>query len=609
MITFYDEFILGFYFVFIIAIGLIFRRQSKNTSDYFRAGGAMPWWITGTSAWIAGFSAWTFTGAAGKVYETGTLVLCLYYGNVVGLALIYLFTCTRFRRMRVVTWMEAVKERYGPGTAQLYTWLKVPLTLILSGVGMNAIGVFMSAVFHVNIVPVLIVLGIVVTLVSMVGGAWAVLASDFVQMFLVMTITIVAAVLTLRLPQVGGLTGLLHKVPASDFHWAQLERPDVLVLWAITLVWSGLLAGNNMEGATMYLMAKSDKDAKRMVLIPLIGSLIGPLIWFIPSMAASFLHPNLAAEFPLAKSPHETAFVAVCLQVLPQGLIGLLLCAMLGATLTSMDAGLNKGAGVFVRSFYLPVLDPNCTEKRLLVVSKLCTLLFGLIIVSVAVVVSRYRTMGLFDLSNQLAASLGTPLALPLLWGLFYKKTPAWSAWSTVLVGFLMAWYANHFLTAAQVQGLIGGHAALSPREQTDTMLVATTALVVFVGSAWYFFTSLFYDRSPASHKERVERFFLNLRTPVDAHGEGQQDYDHTIYRLIGGLCLVYGVFILALTAIPNSATGRLCFVFCGGAVLIAGAVLTVLSRKTRRPVPDFIEEVTTGEPLEDETKSVSSSV
>src|ERR1700710_1549573 len=132
-ITFYDEFILGFYFLFVIAIGLLFRRQSKSTSDYFRAGGAMPWWITGTSAWIASFSAWTFVGAAGKVYETGTLVLCTFYPMVLSLIVVYFFTCIRFRRMRVVTWMEAVRARYGPGTEQFYTWIKVPLVLLMSG--------------------------------------------------------------------------------------------------------------------------------------------------------------------------------------------------------------------------------------------------------------------------------------------------------------------------------------------------------------------------------------------------------------------------------------------------------------------------------------------
>src|SRR3954453_20248368 len=109
MITTCDKFIIAFYFVFMLVIAAAFRRLSKNTSDYFRCGGAMPWWITGTSAWIAGFSAWTFVGAAAKVYETGTLVLWVFYPTAVFLGLVYAITCVRFRRMRVVTWMEAVR--------------------------------------------------------------------------------------------------------------------------------------------------------------------------------------------------------------------------------------------------------------------------------------------------------------------------------------------------------------------------------------------------------------------------------------------------------------------------------------------------------------------
>ena len=189
MITRYDYFIIGCYLLFILGIGFVFRRQSRNTSDYFRAGGVMPWWITGTSAWIAAFSAWTFTGAAKKIYETGTLVLVLYYASALALAVVYLFTCRRFRRMRVVTWMEAVQLRFGTTSEQIYTWVKVPLLLFLSGISLNAIGVFISSVFHMEMNTTLIILGIVVTVVAFAGGAWAVLASDFVQMFMVVTIT------------------------------------------------------------------------------------------------------------------------------------------------------------------------------------------------------------------------------------------------------------------------------------------------------------------------------------------------------------------------------------------------------------------------------------
>lgn len=579
MVTGFDEFIIVAYLLFILGVGLAFRRMSKDTSDYFRCGGAMPWWITGTSAWIAGFSAWTFTAAAGRIYETGILVLGLYYANIAGLVLILCWSSVRFRRMRVVTWMEAVRHRFGPGTEQFYTWLRLPITVVLSGVGLNAIGVFMSAVFQVDMTVLLVVLGTLVTLVAFAGGAWAVLASDFVQMFLVVTITIIAAVLALAQPSVGGISGLIERVPASHWDLTQLVRPEMLTLWLLALLWHGTVNSNTIEGSQMYLMAKSDRDARRMVLIPLIGSLIGPLIWLIPSLVASFTHPDLAKEFPTLSQPHEAAFIAVCGDVMPKGIMGLLICAILGATLTSMDAGLNKNVGVFIRSFYHPVLRPKADEKHLLRAGKLATLVFGIAIIIIAVLVSKYRTIGLFDLTNQLAANLGAPLAVPLFWGLLWRRTPAWSAWSTVVIGLVVGVGAPRILSAEHVQ-LWFGCAQLNARETTDLAYIATTGSIAILGSIWFFATSLFWASSPAAHRERVEALFRNLDTPIDGVKEGIADYDGVLYKMFGWMCLVFGVFICLLMLLPNTGTGLLCFAFCGGSMAGIGLILLWLNRR-----------------------------
>lgn len=585
MITRYDYIIIGFYLVFMLAIGVVFRRMSKDTSDYFRAGGAMPWWITGASAWIFSFSAWTFTGAAGKVYETGPLVLVVFYSTVVALSFAMTFTCLRFRRMRVITWMEAVRLRYGPFNEQFYTWIKLPLLLLFAGVGLNAIGVFMSAVFDVPMSTMLVILGTVVTLVAFAGGSWAVLASDFVQAFLIVTITFCTALMVLARPEIGGLHGLISKVPASEFHWSELARPDILILWVLGNLWLKFSDENNMERATMYLMTRSDRDARRMVLIPLIGTIIGPLMWFIPPMAATILHPNLAAEYPMLKQPHEAAFLSVAMDVMPKGLLGLLLSAMLGATVTSMDSGLNKNVGIAIRSLYKPVFVPHASEKHLLVAGKICTLIFGVIIILLALFINSIRQTNLFDFVNQLAANLLMPLALPLIFGLFYRRTPDWSAWSTALVAGFASWLLDKYITPDLFQHWMGWQKPLTADEGTYLKLAVTTlGGTVLVGSAWYFFTSLFYQAAPAAERERVNQFFKNLQTPVDKHGvEGVQ---MAIYKLLGSLCMVYGGFILLLMAIPNRFNGRLAFLFCGGVMFGVGWLLFSIGRRKSATLP-----------------------
>jgi Na+/proline symporter len=386
-------------------------------------------------------------------------------------------------------------------------------------------------------------------------------------------------------PEIGGLGGLVEKVPTTHFDWTEAVRPEFIILWIAGNLWLKFSDENNMERSTMYLMTRSDRDARLMVLIPLIGTMIGPLIWFIPSMAATIMHPDLAGEFPLLKQPHEAAFVAVSLDVMPQGLIGLLISAMLGATVTSMDAGLNKNVGICIRSLYKPVFQPGASEKHLLIAGKVCTLVFGVVIIVLAVLVNRFRDTNLFDFVNQLAANLLMPLALPLIYGLFYKRTPGWSAWSTALIAGAASWWLSEHFTPQMFQHWMGWTTPLTHDEGTYLRLAVTTlGGTVLVGSAWYFFTSLFYQASPAVHRDRVDAFFRNLHTPIKEQGTaGQQS---TVYKLLGALCLAYGGFILLLMLIPNNLTGRLCFLFCGGAIFGVGALIYRAGRVPPPVVP-----------------------
>jgi len=217
---------------------------------------------------------------------------------------------------------------------------------------------------------------------------------------------------------------------------------------------------------------------------------------------------------------------------------------------TNMDAGLNKNVGIAIRSFYKPLLRPTASEAHLVIAGKICTLCFGAVIVGLALLVNRFRETNLFDFLNQLSANLVMPLALPLIYGMFFKRTPGWSGWSTALVAGVASLVLGHYFSPALVQEWMGWTLPFNESEATYLRLgVTTLGGTVLAGSVWYFFTSLFYEGSSVEHREEVEKFFLNLRTPVEKTGvEGVQS---TLYKLLGGLCLVYGGFILLLILIP----------------------------------------------------------
>jgi len=612
MISRFDYISIVFYFVFVITVGIVFSRRNKNTSDYFRGGGIMPWWMAGVSAWMASFSAWTFTGAAGEIYQNGPSVLLLYWASIATYVIMLVFTCYRFRRMRAVTPMEAIRARYGAATQQFVTWIRLPFLMFFGGVALNSVGVFMSGAFGVDLPVVIVILGSMVTFVSLVGGAFGVAASDFVQMFLVVTVTLVISAFALYQPAVGGFSGLLEKVPASYYHWGEFARPEFIVLWFLALTFNNIFSQNTMEMSAKYLMARSDAHARKMVLFPLIGTTVGPLLWLLPPMVASVTHPGgLGNVLPTLSHPDEGAFLVTAHDVLPAGMLGLLVAGIFGATLSSLDASVNQGVGILVRNFYLPIINPKCPEKQLLILSKCCTAAFGLFIINIGLIVSQQRSAGLFDFLNQFGVSLYLPLAVPMCLGLFYKRTPPWSGWSTVLVGLVTSfsimlfvktqsvldpastkvavhiqiWIESHLhVVLPTIAGLVGwipGLAApLKSKETAQAVLIATAFGVIIVSVAWYYFTSLFYEKSPAQYRAAVEGFFAQLKKPIEDLTVEQVKENTKVVGAIGVLCMIFGVFVLLMMLIPNEGMKRLAFLFSGGCILGVGWLLRKVANR-----------------------------
>jgi solute:Na+ symporter, SSS family len=330
-------------------------------------------------------------------------------------------------------------------------------------------------------------------------------------------------------------------------------------------------------------MLSSDRDARRMLLIPFLGALLGPVIWFIPSMSAAITHTDLTSLYPNLPYPNEAAFLATSQAVLPQGMMGLLICGIFAATLTTMDASLNQSAGIFVRNFYLPVMNRTASEKRLLVMSKIATGVMGLLTLGVALYVAWLRKTGqaggLFDLITQTGISIMFPMAVPLFLGFFYKRTPGWSTWSTALIGLAVSWLVKFRIKPEVLDGIPFLQGPHKPEEVTSFYIFATVFSVTAVCTLWFFFTSLFYNRTSQEFRNEVDAFFERLRTPSGGIAGEKIVENRPLLRTIGRLSMLYGAFILLFSLIPNDLRGRLCFVAGGGSILAIGFWLSHIYR------------------------------
>jgi Na+/proline symporter len=287
-------------------------------------------------------------------------------------------------------------------------------------------------------------------------------------------------------------------------------------------------------------------------------------------------------EQNLMNNPGEASYIAVCLAVLPQGLIGLMIAAMFSATIASMDVALNKNAGFFVKNFYQPVLRRHATDRELVVAGEISTVVFGAIVIALAMSVVMGSKISLFDAFLYLNAYLGLPLAIPMFLGMLIKQVPRWAGWGTTLFGVFVTVLLYDFLPTdlarawfAPWLGETAYHYAITNRF-VMTNMVGVPLIMLFFWS-----TRLLYREPPGSDYERNSaEFFRRMETPVDFEKEVGGDNSAAQAGLLGRIAYLYGAFIVALVLIPNPIGDRLGIFACA---LIPLAVGLGLRRYARR--------------------------
>ncbi|MFC1234016.1 transporter [Vibrio sp. F74] len=568
--------IVGIYFLFLIAIGWMFRTFTSTTSDYFRGGGNMLWWMVGATAFMTQFSAWTFTGAAGKAYNDGFAVAVIFLANAFGYLMNYLYFAPKFRQLRVVTVIEAIRMRFGKVNEQVFTWSSMPNSVVSAGVWLNALAIIASGIFGFDMETTIIATGAVVLVMSVTGGSWAVIASDFMQMVIIMSVTVTCAVVAIV--QGGGVGEIVSNFPidegASFVSGNNLNYVGIFGIWAVFIFLKQFSITNNMLNSYRYLAAKDSKNAKKAALLACVLMTLGPMIWFMPSWFIAGQGVDLAAIYPEQGSKAaDFAYLYFVEEYMPAGMVGLLIAAMFAATMSSMDSGLNRNSGIFVKNFYEPILRPNSTEKELVFVSKLTSTFFGIAIILVALFINSLKGLSLFDTMMYVGALIGFPMTIPAFCGFFIKKTPDWAGWGTLIVGGIVSYAVGFVVTADMVEGWFGLN-ELTSREWSDIKVaLGLLSHVVFTGG-FFVMSTLFYKPLSEERQKDVDKFFDNLATPLVSESDAQKALDNKQRRMLGTLIAIAGVGVMCMFVLPNPLWGRFIFVLCGSIVMGVGLLL-----------------------------------
>ncbi len=504
--------VITLYFALLLFLGIYFRKHNKTVDDFFYGSGKVPWLWVGASAFVSQFSAYSFTIIAARAYTDGYSVLIVYWANALSFVLAALYFAPKLRQLKIANPIEAVRMRFGKKNEKILALLNIPSYLIFPGLWLNSLAVFISAAFNISPVSIILIIGIVTIVMSALGGSWSIISSDFIQCIIIFTLGICAA--SIALGKFSGISGLLDAIPISRI---MPNNMQVLVfsVWVTYMSMLKLINTNTVMNTLRFNAVTSSRAARKAAWTTVFIYVIGSLIWFIPAWASSIFIPNLGELYPKLTRPTMAAYLAFIQTFMPAGMLGFAIAALFSATMSSLDSSLNWCAGFVTKSFYAYGKTP---EKEIHI-ARLYTVLFGIIVIVLALYYETLKNTSLFDLMYRLITYIYIPIAIPMLLMIWIKRTPDWSLPATVILGFVIS------ILFTYMQKPIGNFIAymsntlnmqdLSNRDiKTLTTAAALVAQIIITGG-FFVFSQFFFKAYTDERKNDVEEFYRRLASPV----------------------------------------------------------------------------------------------
>ena len=437
------------------------RRASRNTSEFFASGRAVPWWLAGISMVATTFSTDTPNLVTDIVRRNGVAGNWVWWAFLLtGMATVF-FYARMWRRSGVLTDLEFYEIRYSGKAAQAVRGFRaVYLGLLFNCMIMATVNLaackIAAILFGLDRWQTLLAVGVLNVVFAAHAGLWGVLVIDLIQFFFMMTAVIAAAYFAVNAPEVGGLSVMVDRVamlpgPGGQSYLNVL--PDFTSNWELALAvfimpiavqwWSvwypGAEPGGGSYIAQRMLASKSERDALGAVLFfNLAHYVLRPWPWILVALASLLVYPELAdiqRAFPDVDASligHDIAYPAM-LKFLPVGFAGLMIGGFIAAYSSTMLTHLNWGASYLVHDFYRRFLRRDASETHYVFAGRVATV--ALFICGAGTVYLLDTAKDAFDVILQIGA--GTGLLYLVRW--FWWRVNAWCEIVAMASSFLIS--------------------------------------------------------------------------------------------------------------------------------------------------------------------------
>lgn len=452
-----DWAIIAAFFIISLAIGVIVsKRAGSSASEFFLSGRNMPWWLLGVSMVATTFSADTPNLVTDIVRQNGVSGNWVWWAFLLtGMLTVFVYA-KLWRRSKVMTDLEFYELRYsGKEAAFLRGFRAIYLgvffnIMIMATVSLAAIKIG-GVLLGLSPIQTLLIASIVTTIYSSIGGLRGVLITDFFQFIMAMIGAIWAVFVIIARPEIQSLSNLLtHEKVADKLNIIpDFSNPELLIpLFILPLAvqwWSVWYPGAEPGGggyiAQRMLSAKNEKHAMGATLFFNIAHYaLRPWPWILIALASLVMFPELSdlqKAFPNIDPGvirDDLAYPAM-LTYLPTGLIGLVIASLISAFMSTISTHLNWGSSYIVNDFYKRFVKPEASDKELVNVGRISTVL--LMICSALFALVLENALQAFNILLQIGA--GTGLIFILRW--FWWRINAYSEIVAMFFSFFLAIY------------------------------------------------------------------------------------------------------------------------------------------------------------------------
>ncbi|WP_373497060.1 sodium:solute symporter family protein [Aquiflexum sp.] len=589
-ISFIDWAIIAAFFVISMLIGVFASKKAGSSAkEFFLSGRNMPWWLLGVSMVATTFSADTPNLVTDIVRKNGVSGNWVWWAFLLtGMLTVFVYA-KLWRRSEVTTDLEFYELRYGGKPAAFLRAFRALYlgvffnVVIMATVSLAAIKIG-GVMLGLSPIETLLIASVVTVIYSSLGGLKGVLLTDFFQFFIAMAGAIGAAIYILDMPEIGSLDNLLtHENVAGkldflpDFNDWNMVIPLLIMPLAIQW-WATWYPGAEPGGggyiAQRMLSAKDEKNAIGATLFFNIAHYgMRPWPWIIIALASLIIFPNISdmqaafPHIPVNKLGDDLAYSAM-LTFLPTGLIGIVLASLIAAVMSTLSTHLNWGSSYVVNDFYLRFLKPQATDKELVMVGRISTVLLMVLAAFLALALS--NALEAFNILLQIGA--GTGAIFILRW--FWWRINAYTEISAMVISFIVAIFFESINPKTQWISI--------PENQEYLKLLYGVGITTIGWILVTIFTQPEKDAILLSFYQKVRPAAFGWKKLLDRYPAEKQEQGQLPMEI--GLMLVGSVMVYAtLFAVGFWIYGNVVSASIATIIAIVGGIIIIKSWKNMR--------------------------